>query len=351
MIAEAINKIGDAADSVSDLVSSKKEFVIKQSINVVLLLIILLLFGCFDFLHLTFHYEYLIDGNFWISVVTKAAADVAAYNIGINVIIDDMIKRNKVLANLKTIYENLNQYKDQDFPDFIYEYNRECKIQAYKNKITKMIYMLNKFSKKKDKLLYSSKIATEEEKSQNKYCIRRKQLETLKTDEYIKENIDSLDINYRDVDPAVFDLEINGEQKIIENKVVGSVNRGRAVMSFTTILGVMIAPIIINSIALDPNAQELEDGVIAGLNYAIRIASDIGIIIWQFSRGILSTHKIVSREITIPLSARVSILKKYYAWRDKKGLNVPQYYRDLLEEPVYATMSKEEYLKMKENNL
>ena len=216
---------------------------------------------------------------------------------------------------------------------------------AYKNYINFKIVRLNKFAKKKDKLLYSSKLR-EEEKERNRYCIVRKQLEELKTDEYVDANIDSLEVKYKDIDAGIFELEINGSQKIIENKVTGSVNKGRVVMSITTLMGVIAGPIIINSISLDPNDEELVEGTVAAINYAIKMASDIAIIIWQFLRGIFSTHNIVSQQITMPLAERVKILKKYYSYRLSQGKTVPQCYKDLLEEVEYVEMTKEELEKI-----
>lgn len=345
---ESLNKLGESSESVKELVSSKKETIIKQGANLFLLLIILLVFGCFDFLHLTFHWEYLIDPNFWISVGTKAIADICAYNIGINVIIDELIKRNTTLCILKTNYDNLNKYKEHDFETYITLYNRECKITQYKNDINYKIYKLNKRAKHSDKILYSNDDENSNSlKLSNRYCVKRLELEQLKTDEYIEKNIDTLEVRYVDVDPAVFDLEINGSQKIIQNKITGSLNKGRAIASITTLAGVIIAPIIINSFALDPNRQEFEDGVIAGVNYALKMASDIGILIWQFLRGILSTHKIVSQQLTIPLEERVKILKKYYKWRKDTGKSVPQCYEDLFKEVKYVELSEEELKQIK----
>ena len=329
---DGVSTAADYTNSISELVSSKKELVIKQSINVVLLLIILLAFGCFDWMHLTFKWEYLGDPNFWINVFVKAAADIAAYNIGINVILDDLIKRNKTLVKLKKTYDELNKYKEDDFEDFIDLYNLEYKIACYKHQINYKIYRLNKHAKNRDKLLYSRKGVSEEAKIQNKYCVKRKELEQLRTDEYIKENIDSLEVKYIPVDAAIFELEINGAKKVTQNKVTGSITKGRLVMSATTLIGIIAVPIVINSIALQPNGTELAEGAVAAVNYAIRMASDIGVIFWQFSRGIFATPKIVSQQLTNPLEERVKILKKYYSWRLKKGLTVPQYFTDLTKE-------------------
>lgn len=320
-------KVSDYTSYASDMASSKKEFIIKQSVNIVLLLVILLAFGCFDFLHLKFHYEYLLDGHYWSSIVLKTVADICAYNIGINMIVDEVIKRNKVLGKLKYIYENLNQYKEDDFNDFIYEFNREQRIIAYKNKITHKIYKLGKRAKLSDKIEYNKN-----PNSDNKYCVKRKQLEYLKSEDYINNNADALDVNYKDVEAAVFDIEINGAQKIVQNNVTGSIGKGRLIASTTAASGIILFSVFANSFSLAPNQEEFENQMVAAINTALRIATDIGIIIWQFFRGVLSTHGIVSKQVTIPLEERVKILKKYYLWRQNKNLEVPEFYLDLTKD-------------------
>ena len=350
-----LDNINEKVSSVSELISSRKESILKQTINIIMLVIVLIIFGCFDWLHLRFHFEYLADSNFWINVGTKATADVLSYNIGINMVIDEVIKRNKVLNELKRIYDNLNKYKDKDFDDFIKEYNKECKIKVYKSEMNYKIYKLNKHAKRKDKLLYDKyekklKEYPDTTFTSNKYCIKRRELEELSTDEYINNNLDTLDVKYREIDPSIFALEINGTQKIEYNKVTGSVNKGRAIMSLTTLAGVVVFPIIMNSISLAPNGEELEEGIVTAVNYAIKIASDIGIVVWQFSRGVMSTPKIVSRELTSPLSERVKILKRYYAWRKDKGLYVPQCYLDLIQQVEYKSIRKQDYDKLETND-
>lgn len=358
-VATATNTLGQVSDSVGDLVSSKKQFITKQIINVVLLLIILLVFGCFDFLHLVFHFEYFLNANYWFDVGIKAVADICSYNIGVNFIIDEVIKNNKILAKLKETYEKLNALKENDFDDFLFEYNRDQKVIAYKNKITHRIYRLNKYAKRADKIEYNRLIKRTDctwNEVKNRYCIKRHQLELLRTDEYIKQNIETLNVNYKDVDSAVFEIEINGTQKIIKNQVTGSVSKGRAIASSTTLLGVVVGSMVIRSISLAPNQQEFENQMIEAAHYAMKMASDIAIIIWQFLRGVLGTHNIVSQQITTPLSERVTILKKYYAWRQNKGLKVPKCYLELTIEKEQSTknndyieveMTQEEYENLK----
>ena len=349
-MADVTEKAGEVVDTVSDLISSKKEFAVKQTINVLLIFIIMFVFGCFDFLHATFHFEYLLDPNYWVSVTTKTIGDICAFNIGINLLIDDAIKRDRVLAKAKEIYEKLNQYRDKDFDYYVDNiYNRQRKIEAYKNKINFHIRMLNKVSKNRDRALYSSDDPKKQElKKTNKYCIKRANLESVKTDEFIEKNFENLNVRYIAVDPAVFGVELDGSKRVIQNKVTGSIVEGRVKASFTTILSIVGVSMFLSSILLQPNSEEAKEQAINAINWALRAIGDIGIILWQVIRGIFRSKKIVSQQLTIPCNERVNILKGYYAWRQEQGQWVPKCYTDLLKEKATndeetIEMTREEY--------
>lgn len=360
-IAKGVVQVGAVSDAVSDLISSKKQFIAKQIVNVFLLLLILLIFGCFDFLNLEFHYEYLAEASYWFDVGTKAVADICAYNIGVNFILDDVIKRNKTLISLKRIYDKLNDCKQDDFDEFLEEYNKQERVKAYKNRMVHKIYLLNKRARKKDIILYNRLIKTGKSvhditNEKNLYCRKRAQLEYMRTNEYIFENIDSLNVRYINIESAVFGIEIDGAPKVDENKVTGSVSKGRAIASSSTLFGVIVWSMVFRSISLAPDQEQFENQMVAAAHYATKMAADIGIIIWQFMRGMLGTHKIVSQQITTPLSVRVKVLKEYYSWRRKKGLFVPDCYLNLLREHKdedenekeieEVEMTKEEYEKL-----
>lgn len=339
-----LQKINDIGNSVSELVSTHKQRVIKQVFNIVLLVIILVVFGCFDWVHLSFHFEYLADINYWADVGMKVIADICSYNIGINVVIDDVINRNEPLKRAKTLYEKLNGNKQQDFELFITRvYNPSQKKTMYINKVNRQIYLLNRFSKKSDHILYSSELPEKQElKKTNRYCIKRTQLEYLKSDDYINKNLESLKVNYREVDAAVFELEINGSQKFEQGKVTGSIGKGRATASLSMALGVTLIGMFIRSFSVDPNKQEFIDGSVAAINTVIRMLEDIGIVVWQFFRGVLSATGIVSKQLTLPYTVRIEILKQYYKWRQDNGEWIPKCYTDIFSEKNYVE-TKEEY--------
>ena len=95
---EKVSDVGDVISRAVSIASSKKEQVIKQAMNGVLLFTILLVFGCLDFATLKFHAEYLLTVGYWGTTVSKTIAGICAFNIGINVMWEVELKKDFVLA-------------------------------------------------------------------------------------------------------------------------------------------------------------------------------------------------------------------------------------------------------------
>ena len=116
---EGVNRANQGLDWFSGLVSSKREFLIKQAANSVLLFIILLVFGCLDFATLTFHAEYLLTASYWGTIGTKMIAAICALNVGINMMLENEIKKSEELHRNKDEYDRLIKLKDTDFEYFV----------------------------------------------------------------------------------------------------------------------------------------------------------------------------------------------------------------------------------------
>ena len=116
---ESINKAGEKIDDVAELVSSKREFISKQILNIGLVFIVLVATGCLDFMHPSVHLEKIFELSFWSSITGKLIAGVCMFNLGINLFWDSVIKRNKTLTNAILEYKKLILYKQIDFEYFI----------------------------------------------------------------------------------------------------------------------------------------------------------------------------------------------------------------------------------------
>ena len=153
---QGVTRTNEGLDKVSSLVSSKREFIIKQTANSILLFIILIVFGCLDFATLTFHGEYLLTASYWGTIGTKMIAAICALNIGINMMLDNEIKKSEELSRNIETYNRLIKLKDTDFEYFVTRvFNPKLKRRAYISDINHKIYWLNKFSRRKDRLFRS----------------------------------------------------------------------------------------------------------------------------------------------------------------------------------------------------
>lgn len=304
-------------DTTHDLISfasSNRNKISKIVINGLLLFIIFAVFGCFDFVNFSIDIGALYNWKYWTSVITKTIGGSIAFNIGINLLFDKEVEHDKELEKQRVKYNNLNSKKNElTFNYYVDEvFNREQKKKAYKSYINRKIYWLNKRSTNRSKLLYTN--GNDMQKSKNRYCRKRYELETLKSDEYIDKNIDSIIVKYNKIDPIVFELELDGKGTYHGVKVKGNVNLGRTKLTSGVIMGMVVFSMITTSIILAPDQQQFEDEVLKFWHYVLVCCEDIGVILWQSFRGMLNARKLVSQELTEPLVGRNYVLDCYFQW-------------------------------------
>lgn len=316
-VVERVNSIELGIGRINDLLSTKKEFIGKQILNIIYLFIVLIVTGCLDFVSLDFHFERLGTFSFWGSVITKVVLCVCVFNIGVNLLWDTQINKSTELKNAISQYEILITYIQKDFEEFIERiFNPNEKRKAYISKINRQIYRLNKFSKAKDRLLYSSSLPERQaEKEKNKYCIKRKELDELKSDDFIEKNLDNINVKYCEVDPALFHLEIDGNEKTTGVKIKGSVAGGKVKASSNIILSVVAISMFTASFGLMLNEDIFETQALKVLSYAIKLLADLLTILWQLSRGMMNCKKIITNEIIAPYNGRNKVLQDYVDWR------------------------------------
>ena len=324
-MANPLDKISDLGDVISrgvSFASTKKEQLVRQTINGILLFIILLVFGCLDFATLKFHPEYLTSIGYWGTVISKTIAGVCAYNIGINLMWDLEIAKDYILAFAIARYEKLKHWADdKDFEYFVTKvFNVREKTKAYISQINRKIYRLNRFSRAKDRLLYSSDLPENQaKKEKNRYCIKRRELEGLKEEDFIAKNIDALQVRYMEVYPEIFKLEIDGSMVSRGVKTRGNVTLGKAKATSSMVFGMLGFSAFVASFGLELDQEEFSSNVEAFLHYLLKCAEDVAIIIWQSLRGALRTKKIISGELTQPYVGRNKVLTDFLLWRVETG--------------------------------
>lgn len=309
-----MNNIVDTTHELISYASSNRNRISKIFINSLLIFVVCAIFGCFDFVNFSIDISLLRTWRYWTTIISKTIGYSIIFNVGINLMFDKEVQSDTKLEEQRIKYNNLNGKKvEQTFNRYVDTiFNREQKKKAYKSYINRKIYWLNKFSSNKSKLLYSSD--REEEKLKDGYCIRRKELEELKTEEYIENNIDSIIIKYQKVDPILFELEIDGKGTYKGIKVRGNVNEGRAKFTGSVIAGVVAFSMVFASIVLAPDQKEFSNQMVRFWHYVLSCCGDAGMLLWQLFRGMIKARPLVSQELTEPLVGRNYVLESYYKW-------------------------------------
>lgn len=363
---EKVSEVGDVISRAVSVASGKRETILRQLVNGTLLFIILLVFGCLDFATLTFHAEYLTTWGYWGTTISKTVAGICAFNIGINLLWDIELKRDYILAFAIRRYEILIHEinNNKHFEYFVTKvFNRREKKKAYISQINRKIYLLNRFSRARSRLLYTSELPEQQElKKKNFYCIKRKELEELKSDEFIDKNIDALKVRYLEVDPAVFQLEIDGSVTLRGTKTRGNVGVGRAKATSSMILGMIAFSMFVTSFGVTADAQEFANQMERFWHYFLKVCEDIFIILWQVTKGMLRVKKIISSELTQPYAGRNKVITEFVEWELEQGYVDKEYYdklikqlkdvkiEDVNKDEEVIEVTEEQLNKMKEEN-
>ena len=342
------------------LFSANKEKLFRTFTNVILTVVVLAVFGCFDFVKMEWDWTQLMTYAYWTKVTSKTIAAVCCFNIGINFNWEAALSVFYELKESIKTYESLIKDKDDEHFEYYVNqiYNLESKRKAWINKINRDIYRLDRWAKNSDKLLYTSKIPVgvpdyetkieelENRKANNKYCIRRSELETLKSEAYINENIGSITVKYSKVNPAAFEMGIDGKVHDEDNKVTGNVNLGKAKATANVIWGVVLVTCITTAIAVSYDKQEFMNNMQAFWYYLMSTMVDIGIVAWNLFRGTMACKSIIEEQIHKPYVNRNKVLKAFIAWKLDNNIQPSKSFlhiQELTKEPEYVEITKEQF--------
>ena len=297
--------------------------VLKSTLNIILLLAICIINGCFDCLSWEFHFERILTAVFWVKTGAKFATLICAKEIGMSLFEDVKRKLNTNLQENKIRYEKLNKMRGNDFSIWCETVlNPRIKREKYISIMHNKIARLEKRTNPRFKILY---VVSEDERKQiidnfpkekwkikaNNYIEKRMKLESLMSGEYIEKNINSLNIKCENVNPALFDLTIDAKQKNKTYRVTSHVAVAKVgalvISSFIMVIGQMIMSTIGYSFDSDEALTQAEKIWNAILNTLM----DLTFIAWQFFSGTKEIGKIIEAQEGVAYANRCSILKSY----------------------------------------
>lgn len=287
---------------------------LKNLLAYLIILLVLVIEGCFSFVDLEFHIEQFQTTEFWVSITFNVFLLVAVKSAAILIFVDIARNKNVDLKNARILNDKYMKLKGADFPIFIDTIkNQEIKAEYWKAQVSRKLVKLEKKASIEDRQLYYSKDLSAE-KENNSYCKQRRLLEEQSSDTYIKENINTLiiDKRYPRIDAAVFGLPVIssdiGKKYQVSAKTKTALAGSIVLSAFLAIISQSIRRAIGMS-PTDVNAVEV----------VVSIMTDLVFIIIQFWSGMLTAFsKIQSEEVT-PYVNRNEILKEYLYWKDGGG--------------------------------
>lgn len=294
-------------------IAYNKTTILKNTFSILLLILILVVEGCFNFLTFEFKIERLMSLGFWTNVATKVVLLVLVRMWVMSIFIDVARNKNLELKFQRNVNERLLETKDDKFPKWVENVeNREIKIEFYKRKINKKLAKLEHYASSRNRMLYFSE--NEEVKKANKYCQKRKELEYILTDEYIEKNFAWLDIKiYPQIDSAIFDCPVTNNN--ITKKYQLSSKTKNAILG--TLLSACFVTLVIqtvwNSIELNGNKADL-------LVIMASLIMDFIFIGSQGLTGISNAFSIVEQQEILPYVNRNRILEKYMYYKNPDKL-------------------------------
>lgn len=286
-----------------------RDKIAKNIITTILLILILIVEGCFNFITLEFNFSILYEIQFWIKIIFKMTLLLLVRMLALNIFKPKARENNKELQVEKNKNEKLSRLKDADFPFWIENVkNIEIKIEAWKNKITKKLLKLEQKASENDRHLYFSNSIPEEEKMKNKYYRRKTYFLSLLTNDFIDSNINTLQVRFQRLDAAIFDLPVNLEHE--ENKYqISSKSKSATFISLAVAsVGLLLINIITSGLDFGKNDSILIATIIS-------LSVDLVFLSYQFLMGILDSYRIINSNELLPYINRNRILKEYFYYK------------------------------------
>lgn len=308
-------------------------------LELVALLILTMLASMWDWVNMGFTLSKITTKAYWNDVILNAVMYSCALILGNLLKLEKLELKNKAYDDLLSIYRNDKlPYKDENFVTYITTIlNPSIKKEFLKKKYENKLARLEKYSLDSFQLCYN--MATESldfdeyVKKQVKnplkkfYCRRRRNLEKIRSDEYIEKHYQSMFVRYPKVNPYSFtyylSIKMNDRTKYqTENKTAKDMSIKLSRKLVYSVLGATILALLV----INPDANELMEQANGWIAIIIQYIIRVGMIIANFVMGIYNAKTIFNDNYLRPINNRIRMLDEYQVfktrnkWQSKKDI-------------------------------
>ena len=310
-----------------------KKIALYTTLEVLALFTLTLVGSMWDWVDMRFTLSRIGSTEYWSDVIIQTVMYSCALILG------NLLKLEKLELNspeymdlLKTYREKdekgsfigVLKYKDDMFEHYVYNVlNPSIKKKFLKKKYENKLARLEKFSrdsfqleydKVEEHLLLGNKIEDYRFKNWRTkyYYFRRKELEQLKSDEYIDKHYQSMYVRYPKVNPYTFTEYLNiktNDRTMYQttNKTAKDVSTSLTRKVIYSVLGATIIGLLI----INPNTNALLEQANGWIALMIQYFIRVGMIIANFTMGIYNAKRIFRDNFLRPISNRIRMLNEY----------------------------------------
>lgn len=289
--------------------------IISALVSILLLFVAFAMTGMFSWISAQFVEEPLRQSAFWFSILTSNLINLFSLMSAITYQFPSEREKNPQVKEREEALLAFNVTTDPVLLEkFVIEVNYERKKLTYISEIDERI---KKFIKKYKPKLADKKIwltGTPEQKQDNDYCVKRMELEELKSDKFIQENLLYMDIKYSEISAGMIvsqSMASSGKLSYIyRNSEKTGWWLGKTLPRYATTLMLSIAWatfVITTDISIGPSFW---------VSFATRL---LGMLI-NVSTGVYLSVEYVRIFVLGDLDFRLSLARRYMIWaKDKKA--------------------------------
>lgn len=330
-------------------------------LELIALLILTMLASMWDWVNMGFTLSKITTKAYWNEVILNAVMYSCALILGNLLKLEKLELKSKAYDDLLSIYRNEKlPYKDENFVTYITTIlNPSIKKEFLKKKYENKLARLERYSLDSFQLCYNMACGSinfddyvkKEVKNPLKkfYCRRRRNLEKIRSDEYIEKHYQSMFVRYPKVNPYSFtyylSIKMNDRTKYqTENKTAKDMSIKLSRKLVYSVLGATILALLV----INPDANELMEQANGWIAIVIQYIIRVGMIIANFVMGIYNAKTIFNDNYLRPINNRIRMLDEYQVYKTR---NKWQSKKDIEEEINQRVKEKVEPLQELVNQL
>ena len=263
--------------------------------------------GLFNILTIEYQDEILKSAEFWNRVISQNLANLLVLISTVSMYISKFAESDKEYTGLKeTVDTSVRSDLDSGFGTWVFNRNKEEKINAYKVKIQNKINKEELKAQPKDIEVWY--FGSEDDKKKNRYCRRRLNLEASLNNERLDKMILALRVDYDEIDRSFVETGevIKGDKKLTRQDTLGRKIKDNYAQFLFAVGGAAFFNAFVYS-------ADLLDAA-----FWFKLATSLFLIVSMFLNGREYARNYVKQVMVVDLNTRYNIIKDYLTHKVKE---------------------------------